>query len=214
MRNSVILLTLYLTFGLIPLTFSQYVNEPGNLDLGLHAGLNFHDLSGADVQGDIGLLIGVWGNYRLSELFGLEAELIYIQQGASRNIDFLGIDISANYNIDYVGIPLMVTFHPIDFIQIHGGIQPSIQVNKNVETSTGLGQNTTLDDIEDVDGFFDSPFLAGVTVFLPYLDGKLTLTGTIRRGLINIAKNDEVNFKNRGFAITVGYRLGDINDYF
>ena len=54
---------------------------------GLTAGINFSSLGGADVNGDnndgrVGLVVGVFGSFLLSERFAFQPELRFIQKGA------------------------------------------------------------------------------------------------------------------------------------
>ena len=97
----------------------------GSFQIGVKGGFNFHGLSGPDTEGDVGLVVGAWGNYMLTDLIGLQGELLYLQQGASRRVDVLGIDFTTEFNLDYLAIPLMISIHPVDFINLHGEFNPA-----------------------------------------------------------------------------------------
>ncbi|MEM6631664.1 MAG: porin family protein [Bacteroidota bacterium] len=209
MRNTLILFLAISFLG--PALKAQ--DNSGNLALGLRAGLNFHSITGSDVQGDVGLVIGGWGNYRVAKLIGLQGEFLYIQQGASRRADVLGIDFTTEFNLDYVAIPLMISIHPLEFLNLHGGIQPSIRVGKSTTVSCALCNSSTEDDVEDIGGFFDAMFIFGATINLPFGNGSWSISGDVRRGLINIAEESSgFTAKNTGFAFTVGYYIGDLSE--
>jgi len=76
---------------------------------GLTAGINFSSLGGADVNGDnndgrVGLVVGVFGSFLLSERFAFQPELRFIQKGA----DFTGTGSTvAALRLDYLQIPLI-----------------------------------------------------------------------------------------------------------
>jgi hypothetical protein len=76
---------------------------------GLTAGINFSTLGGEDVDSDnldgrVGLVVGVFGSFLLSETFAFQPELRFIQKGA----DFTGTGANAAaMRLDYVQIPLM-----------------------------------------------------------------------------------------------------------
>lgn len=185
---------------------NDQTNQEYETQVGLRTGLNFHGLSGADTNGDIGLSFGVWAAKRKSKWFGWKTELLYLEQGGQRSVDFLGFDFTANFNLDYVAVPVMVTVHPASFIHLEAGIQPGFAIKTESVTSSFLTgpQVETVDDI----GKFDAAVIIGLNVKVPYWDGHWAFAARYRKGVNNIyTGGEEVSIKNRGLAITATYTV-------
>lgn len=199
--------TVLYSFLSIP-CFSQDSDDlTDNFEVGARVGLNFHSLKGADATGGIGSVVGLWGQKKVGKLIGLNAEVLYVEQGAQRNYDFsIWYDITVDYDINYLAIPLGVSVHPVKFIDLHGGIQPSVAVRKQVVTSDFLDDDYVRQ-LENIT-LFDAAWYVGTTIKLPFLgDGAWAMTIRHRSGLLNVSSERGVNFKNRGTAISVAYRI-------
>jgi len=161
-------------------------------------------MSGADATGDIGLAFGAWGSKKLTDKLSLQAELLYLEQGGAQRVDFFGFDIDASFNVDYLTVPVMVKFHPLNFLDIHAGIQPGFAIKKETVTS-GILTGQQVSEIEDLNNF-EAAALFGVSVKVPYWDGNWSFSAQYRTGLTNIYKGNEGGtIKNRGFALTATY---------
>jgi len=176
-----------------------------NFEVGARLGVNFHTLKGSDATGSVGGVIGLWGQKKLSKLIGLQAEVLYVEQGAERNYDFgPWYDVTVEYDINYVAVPIGLSVHPVKFIDLHGGIQPGMVVTKQVVTSDGVDNVAPLEGITS----FDAAWYVGTTIKLPFWgDGAWAMTIRHRSGLMNVSSERGVELKNRGTAISVAYRI-------
>jgi hypothetical protein len=79
---------------------------------GLTAGINLSRFGGEDVSdvttdGRVGLAVGVFGSFLLSDAFAFQPELLFIQKGA----DFVAEDGTGGaFRLDYLQIPLLGRF--------------------------------------------------------------------------------------------------------
>lgn len=197
--------TLLVFGGMLNLSVAQAGFDLSKTELGAYGGFNFHNVSGIDTEGYVGLILSIYGKYPITDLIGIQTELAYVQQGASRSAEYLGIDVTTEFNLDYIGIPILLTVEPFDLIQFHAGIQPSILVNKNTIVSSEFGSSSSLDDVDSVNGNVDFPLVFGAKLDLPFWDGNWTFDVNVRRGLMNIAEDKSYTWKHTGFAIAVGF---------
>lgn len=108
---------------------------------GLKAGLNiskiYYDNSflNDEINFEKGMNVGVFGNYFPNDKFGIQAELLYSQQGYKDNTpltDVGGIPISNGYDFrsHYLNIPVLLNFYPIKRIYIEAGPQIDVRLGR------------------------------------------------------------------------------------
>ncbi|MBU2938196.1 porin family protein [Lacinutrix sp. C3R15] len=131
--------------------FSQVTFKPG-----VRAGLNIASISNTDENGRIGISAGIFGELKLGELYALQPEIIYNQQGTE------------NVELDYLSIRVTSKFYFLkDNFPVYALVSPGfdIELGGNVETysnATGAGVNLE-SDISFAGGFgYDFPFGLGV----------------------------------------------------
>lgn len=184
------------------------LDTPG-LDFGLRLGLNFHSMNGTDTNSDIGIAFGAIANSKINNLLGWQAEFLYLEQGGSRNINWLGFDFTTNFNINYIAIPLMVKVSPISFLSIDAGIQPQFAVTKKIVNSD-IFTGSQVDDFNDIQTL-DLAWVLGLDIKMPKEKFKgWILSIHYRRGLSNIASKqsaDNLSIKNRGFTVSGIYKI-------
>ena len=131
--------------------FSQVTFKPG-----VRLGANIASISNTNTDGRIGLSAGIFGELKLGEVYALQPEIIYNQQGAK------------NVELDYISIRVTSKFYFLkDKMPIYALISPGfdIEIGGNVDTyssSTGAGVNLE-SDISFSGGLgYDFPFGLGV----------------------------------------------------
>ncbi len=99
-----------------------------NFSYGVKAGLNMasvtkdgDDLEGADKKMRMGFHAGLVGEYQVSDIFGVQAELLYSQQG----VKFVptegdGKDVA---KLEYINLPIMAKFYLVDGLSLEVGPQ-------------------------------------------------------------------------------------------
>lgn len=153
---------------------------------GAKAGLNLANISesydgyGEDYDGDykmkVGAHVGAFVEWKFTEKFALQPELLFSMQGAkfeqSEGDDGFGNSYSteSKVNLNYINVPIMVKFYPIPKLFIEAGPQVGflMSAKSKDETSVTTG-GTTVTESETVDvkdGFKSIDF--GVNVGVGY----------------------------------------------
>lgn len=163
-----------------------------NIDFGVKAGLNFANISGANIDADnkTGFHAGVILEISILKTFAVQPELLYSTQGAKNSE---GDDLS----LDYLSLPVLAKYYIVPgVLSIEGGPQFSFLMNDNI---------SIFDVVTDADtdaASFDLGGAIGLGVKIPG-----GLFGQVRyvRGITTVAENPDVN--NNLFQASIGYRF-------
>ena len=124
------------------------------LDLGIKAGVNFATLTDASgLDNRTGFVAGAFVGGKLGDRFGIQADLLYSQQGAEFD--------AGEFNLDYVNVPIVAKIYLTDKFNLQAGPQFGVLVNDEAQTVIGevindIGTNEF--DISGVVGIgFDVP---------------------------------------------------------
>ena len=149
-------------FILFAFVFTSTTIFAQGLELGLKAGVNFANLTDAsNLDGRTGFVFGAFVGGKLGDKMGIQADLLYSQQGA----EFDGDKIDLNY----VNVPVVLKYFLTDNIHIHAGPQFGFIVDDNVTKVF----NDFEEDVESNN--FDLSGIVGVGIDLPMgirLDGR------------------------------------------
>lgn len=157
------------------------------LDFGVKAGVNFssvRDASGLDNR--TGFVAGVFAGGKLGDKLGLQADLLYSQQGAEFEL--------GDFNLDYVNVPIVVKYYLSDNFNFHVGPQFGVLINDDAQTVVG----ETINDIATNN--FDITAVLGLGFDLPM---GIRLEGRYNFGLSDVAKTE--GGKNSVVTLSVGY---------
>jgi len=100
------------------------------LDLGIKVGVNFSSISdAAGLDNRTGFIIGGFVGFKLADKLGVQADLLYSQQGAKVNPD----DIDLNY----VNVPIVLKYYFIKNVNIQIGPQFGFIVDDNISDVFG-----------------------------------------------------------------------------
>ena len=118
---------------------------------GVKAGLNMSNWTGDDAALDFGVDPsskmgfggGVFFGYSFSELFGIQAEALYMMKGATYEAEFEGTTYTADAKIDYFEVPLLLKVT----IPTEGKIKPAIFAGPALSPTTRISMffDTLLD---------------------------------------------------------------------
>ena len=187
-------------------TFAQ------SLDLGLKAGVNFaniNDVSG-DLDGRTGFVVGAFVGGKFNDKIGMQADLLYSQQGADFDIDKI--------DLNYVNVPVVIKYFLVKGLHIHAGPQFGFNINAKQELEVTGGDTdgdfeiTGEDDIKDEVSGFD----LGIGGGLAYqLDNGLFFQGRYIYGLSNVpedvddAQGEDVedDLVNSVLSLSVGFKF-------
>ncbi|MCW8982379.1 MAG: PorT family protein [Altibacter sp.] len=166
--------------------FGTTVHAQG-LDLGIKAGANFSNITDASgLKNKTGFVVGAFAGAKFGDKIGLQADLLYSQQGA----EFDGGEIDLNY----VNVPVVLKYYVTESLQIHAGPQFGFVVDDNVtEVFNNIAESESFDLTGVVGAGFEFPF--GIRV-----DGRYNF------GLTDIINTDGTkNGKNSVVTLSVGY---------
>lgn len=159
-----------------------------SLDLGIKAGANFANISDADgLSNRTGVQAGIFGGIKFSDHLGIQADILYSQQGAEFDL--------GKFDLDYVNVPIVLKYYLIQGLNIQAGPQFGFVVKDEVYTQ-GLGANRIEADTKntDVSGVvgagYDFPF--GIRFDARY-----------NFGFTDVVEGDKG--KNNVFSLALGY---------
>jgi hypothetical protein len=137
-------LRLFVLLALLP---SAVIAQGNPRMTGLTAGFNLSRFGGEDVSdvttdGRVGLAVGVFGSFLLSDAFAFQPEILFIQKGA----DFVSDDGTGGaFRLDYLQIPLLARLRlstgeakAVPFITFGPAIAFRIGCDGGVSTPTGF----------------------------------------------------------------------------
>jgi len=160
------------------------------LDLGLKVGANFatiNDATGGSSK--TGFVVGAFAGAKLGDKMGIQADLLYSQQGA--DFELGDIDLS------YVNIPVVLKYFVTERIHVHAGPQFGFVVADNV--------SKVINNLVEAESF-DLTGVIGLGLDLPL---GIRADGRYNFGLSDVFKSTDDSFdsggKNAVFTISVGY---------
>jgi len=160
-------------------TMSMFSQE---LDLGVKAGANFAtDVT--DSSSKTGFHAGVFVGLKMSDKIGIQADLLYSQQGAK-------ID-GGEFDLTYVNVPVVLKYYLVQGLNIQVGLQFGFVVDDNIkEVFSGITEAES----SDVSG------IVGLGYDLPM---GLRLDGRYNFGLTDVVKDEKG--KNSVISLAIGY---------
>ncbi|NBC58741.1 MAG: outer membrane beta-barrel protein [Bacteroidetes bacterium] len=168
---------------LIVILITAQLGYAQEIDFGAKLGVNFatlNDVSEADNK--TGFVGGAFLSAKFSKI-GLQAELLYSQQGAE-------ID-ATEFDLNYVNIPVLFKFYLIGGLNVQAGPQFGFLIDDSLEDSVSSGVEAETFDLSGAAGLgFDLP--AGLRADARYVFG---LTDTFDGG----------DGKNGVFMLSLGY---------
>lgn len=171
----------------------------GTFTLQPKVGLNvasMTELDGSDPR--IGLAVGAEGQYQLSDLVGVSFGLLYSQQGATGEFNFMGINADQTMKLDYINVPILANVYLYKGLAVKLGIQPAFKVNSSVKTT--VNGNSKSVDLDGVKGFDFS-----IPVGLSYEFSNVVFDARYNFGCTKTF--EKADSRHSVFQFTVGYKF-------
>jgi opacity protein-like surface antigen len=163
---------------------------------GVKAGVNFANLTGdiEETSSKVGFQVGGFAEFKLSEKFAIQPELLFSTQGAKQDI---GQSEDLKLNLSYLNVPVMAKYYVAEKFSLEAGPQIGFLVGAKYKFDGE--EEDAKDDVKSID--FGVNFGAGY-------DFTENLSAGIRYnlGLANIAEGDG-DTKNSVFSLAVGYKF-------
>ncbi|NDI98151.1 PorT family protein [Flavobacterium sp. LaA7.5] len=172
------------------------VSHAQEIKFGVKAGLNIADFGGdAETEGSrTGFHAGGLAEFKLTETFSIQPELLYSMQGAKGNLAGEEFDIK----LDYLNLPIMAKYYLMEGLSIEAGPQIGFLMSAKWED----------EDAKDYYKGIDIALNGGVAYDLPM---GLFLQARYSAGLTSIAEDVEgaetVDTMNNVISLSVGYKF-------
>ena len=168
--------------------------EPGTFTLMPKVGLNMANTTGGDSKMKAGAVAGVEAEYRVNNLLGVSAGVLYSMQGCKDD------EGDGKTKADYINIPILANFYVWKGLALKVGIQPGFM------TSCKYDDGEEDWDMKDACETFDFSIPVGASY--EYKDFVLDLRYNI--GVTKINKESgpgQDDSRNGVLAITLGYKF-------
>ncbi|MCO6146815.1 porin family protein [Flavobacterium sp. NRK1] len=174
---------------------------------GVKAGVNFATLTGDipdDVKTRTGFHAGAVAEFKLTEEFSIQPELLYSQQGMKYDgIDAdTGIKVKTTWKMDYLILPVVAKYYIIEGFSIEAGPQIGYRLGAKIKAeASGFGENEY--DFKDDTKALDFGIIGGLAYDLPM---GLFFQARYNAGITKINEGDD-SVQNDVFQLSVGYKF-------
>lgn len=162
------------------------------IDFGIKAGVNFATLTDATgLDNRTGFVGGIFVGGKLGDKLGIQADLLYSQQGGEFN--------AGDFDLNYVNVPVVLKYFVTDKLHIHGGPQFGILIDDNAQTVIGQTINKIGTNDTDISG------IIGVGLDLPL---GIRADARYNFGLTDVPDAPELGLtkgKNSVITLSLGY---------
>ncbi|MBC7643170.1 MAG: PorT family protein [Flavobacterium sp.] len=184
-----------------------------DMKFGVKAGLNVSNLSttvpaGASVDALYGANFGVFGDFKVSDKFSVQPEILYSMQGAKLVASGSGFNYEEKQSTNYINIPIMAKFFVIEKLSLQAGPQIGFLMSAKADVTTNFpGFTNGSTDVKSNYNSVDFGFNLGagyditenIAVDLRYNLGLSELEKTVPAGTSAS--------KNRVFSLNFGYKF-------
>lgn len=178
---------------------------------GAKVALNIASLTGdvEDASSLVGFQIGGFAEFKISEKFSIQPELMYSAQGGKQSVSEGGFSLEAETKLAYLNVPVMAKYYATPKFSLEVGPQIGFLLSAKADyTGSGGGESISesediKDEVESVD--FGLNFGAGYDFTEKFSAGL-----RYNLGLSNVAKTDagdDFELKNSVFSISLGYKF-------
>jgi hypothetical protein len=172
---------------------------------GVKAGLNLSTLTG-DIPDEAklrpGFHAGVVAEFKLTEQFSIQPELLYSQQGMKYDVTEDGVDVKSTWKVDYLTLPIAAKYYIIEGLSIEAGPQIAYRVGAKIKM-TADGYNDENYDIKDETKAIEFGIIGGVAYDLPM---GVFFQARYNAGISKVNDDDD-NVKNGVLQLSVGYKF-------
>lgn len=211
----------------VALAAFSFTAQAQEMKFGAKAGVNFANVSGDDAFGDTktltGFHAGVLAEFKLTENFSVQPELLYSMQGAKvEGATVIGTSVESfegKRKLGYLNIPIMAKYYVIEGLSIEAGPQVGFLLNAEDEidytftSMLGTISESETTDVKDQMNSVDFGFNFGAGY---ETEMGLFLQARYNMGLSKLGKeytdSDGVTYKaadikNSVLSVSVGYKF-------
>ncbi|WP_160111906.1 porin family protein [Aquimarina sp. AU58] len=158
------------------------------IEFGIKAGANLTEFRNTSSKFKIGVMGGVFSQYRLSEKLAIRSEILYSAQGAKSK------NSSGKIKLNYINVlPAIIKFYPINKLSLEAGPQVGYLLG-------GKGTGFVKSNFKKID--------YGVALGIGYsLTDNLEVGIRYNLGLADITKENNTSLKNSVFQAGISFKL-------
>lgn len=178
---------------------------------GVKAGVNLSTLTGdaEDAKSLVGFHVGGFAEFKLTDKFSIQPEILYSTQGAKSEGSGLGFSFEDKTHLSYLNIPVMAKYYVAEKFSLEAGPQIGFLLSAKAKSEGSFDGESFSEDVDVKDGYESIDF--GVNFGAGYdFTENLSVGLRYNLGLSNIAKvEDGENYKinNSVFSVSVGYKF-------
>ena len=160
------------------------------IDLGIKAGANFANITDAsNLSNKTGFQAGIFAGIKLSDKIGVQADMLYSQQGA----EFKG----GEFDLTYINVPIVLKYYLFQGLNLQAGPQFGFIVDDKISFDV-FGDVRRKAKAED----FDLSAVVGAGYDFPF---GVRLDARYNFGLTDVSKDNGADGKNSVFSLALGY---------
>lgn len=173
------------------------------LTIGPKAGLNVTNISNIDDnKNKISFLVGGFVEWKVSDFFAVQPELLYSRQGYR----WKNNGTKGKFRVNYLNIPILAKLYVLDGLSVDLGPQLGIALNgKNKWKNNGHTEKDKFKHLNTVEVSFALGLSYNWDHFMFSARYNLGLSNVIDKGYNHVGNN-----KNHVFQLSVGYRFSDL----
>lgn len=193
----------------------QTSSKPYNMDardelkVGIKAGMNYSNVYSENsdkfvADGKFGFAGGVFVSIPLTQLIGIQPELMYSQKGFKSETKILGTSYEGKATFSYLDLPIHLQIKPTENISILAGPQFSYLLSSKYEF--GNFSSTQNSDLEDE----NNRATVGISAGIDFTVENFLISARGSWDLSKMNKDNttsDINYKNQLFQVTLGYRF-------
>jgi len=178
-----------------------------DIKYGIKAGVNFATLTGDDVPEELesrtGFHVGAVAEFKLTEQFSIQPELIYSQQGTKFDTVEEGVSVKSTLKFDYLNLPILAKYYILEGLSLEAGPQIGYRVSAKVKLEApSLGEAEY--DTKDTTKAIEFGVAGGVAYDLPM---GLFFQARYAAGLSKINDDNDGDIKNGVFSLSAGFKF-------
>ncbi|WP_019039425.1 porin family protein [Psychroflexus tropicus] len=132
-----------IAFSLITiLCFTNSNAQQEYFEYGFKGGVNLSTFSGdvdSSIESKASMNIGMYGLYKILPKLGIQAELLYSEQGFTNEFNEFNPETGQDVEFDevlrmqYINLPILASYNVVEYLWIEGGIQVGYLVDAELE---------------------------------------------------------------------------------
>lgn len=165
------------------------------IDLGIKAGINFTNIWGLEqlnLEYSEGIVVGVFAGIKFSDRIGLQADVLYSEQGAKFT------NSTGKFDLNYINVPVVFKYYLVDDQPLYLQVGPQFGFLMKDDLSTVINDANVSTDGKDT----DISAVMGMGYDFPY---GIRIEGRFNLGITSVTDSQLANGRHKYISLTAGY---------